>query len=64
MSFERLGETNRPRHVVDQILSSIGDGTLGPGERLPSEAKRTEMTEVGCDSQVLPLKRNLYSYSA
>ncbi len=47
MSFERLGETNRPRHVVDQILSSIGDGTLGPGERLPSEAKLAELTGVG-----------------
>jgi len=47
MSFERLGETNRPGHVVDQILSSIGDGTLGPGERLPSEAKLAELTGVG-----------------
>ena len=47
MSFERLAETNRPRHVVDQILSSIGDGTLGPGERLPSEAKLAELTGVG-----------------
>ena len=47
MSFERLGETNRPRYVVDQILSSIGDGTLGPGERLPSEAKLAELTGVG-----------------
>jgi len=47
MSFERLGETNRPRYVVDQILSSIGDGTLGPGERLPSEAKLAELIGVG-----------------
>jgi len=47
MSFERLAETNRPRHVVDQILSSIGDGTLGPGERLPSEVKLAELTGVG-----------------
>jgi len=47
MSFERLGETNRPGYVVDQILSSIGDGTLGPGERLPSEAKLAELTGVG-----------------
>ena len=47
MSFERLGETNRPRYVVDQILSSIGDGTLKAGERLPSEAKLAELTGVG-----------------
>ncbi len=47
MPFERLGETNRPRYVVDQILSSIGDGTLGPGERLPPEAKLAELTGVG-----------------
>ena len=47
MPFERLGETNRPTYVVDQILSSIGDGTLGPGERLPSEAKLAELTGVG-----------------
>jgi len=47
MSFERLGETNRPRYVVDQILSSIGDGTLRAGERLPSEAKLAELTGVG-----------------
>ncbi len=47
MPFERLSEMNRPRHVVDQILSSISDGTLAPGERLPSEAKLAELTGVG-----------------
>jgi len=47
MAFERLGETNRPRHVVDQILSSIGNGTLRAGERLPSEARLAELTGVG-----------------
>jgi len=47
MAFERLGETNRPRHVVDQILSSIGDGALKAGERLPSEVRLAELTGVG-----------------
>lgn len=47
MAFERLTEANRPRHVVDQILSSIQDGTLKAGERLPSEAKLAELTGVG-----------------
>jgi GntR family transcriptional regulator, transcriptional repressor for pyruvate dehydrogenase complex len=47
MGFTKLGEVNRPRHVVDSILSSIQDGTLPPGERLPSEAKLAELTGVG-----------------
>ena len=47
MPFQSLGEVNRPRHVVDQILSSIQDGTLASGERLPSEAKLAELTGVG-----------------
>jgi GntR family transcriptional regulator, transcriptional repressor for pyruvate dehydrogenase complex len=45
--FQRLAEVNRPRHVVDSILSSIRDGSLMPGERLPSEAKLAELTGVG-----------------
>jgi len=45
--FQRLGEPNRPRHVIDQILSSIQDGSLRAGERLPSEAKLAELTGVG-----------------
>jgi len=47
MPIERLIETKKPRHVIDQILSSIGDGTLDAGERLPSEAKLAELTGVG-----------------
>jgi len=47
MSIERLAEANRPRYVVDQILSSIQDGSLKAGERLPSEAKLAELTGVG-----------------
>jgi len=45
--FQRLGEVNRPRHVVDEILSSVQDGSLTAGERLPSEAKLAELTGVG-----------------
>ena len=47
MAFEQLQDTNRPRHVVDQILSAIQDGSLVAGERMPSEAKLAELTGVG-----------------
>ena len=47
MTFERMTEANRPRFVADQILASIRDGSLAPGERLPSEAKLAELTGVG-----------------
>jgi len=47
VAIERLVDTKRPRFVVDQILSSIQDGTLVAGERLPSEAKLAELTGVG-----------------
>jgi len=47
MAFEKLGESNRPRHVIEGILSSIQDGSLKAGERLPSEAKLAELTGVG-----------------
>ena len=47
MSFQRMAESNRPRFVIDQILSSIQDGTLRSGERLPSESKLAELTGVG-----------------
>ncbi len=47
MPIERLVETKKPRFVVEQILSSIQDGSLKAGERLPSEAKLAELTGVG-----------------
>jgi len=47
MPIERLVETKRPRFVIDQILSSIQDGSLTAGKRLPSEAKLAELTGVG-----------------
>jgi len=47
MPLEKLVDVNRPKHVVDQILSSIQDGMLKAGERLPSEAKLAELTGVG-----------------
>ena len=47
MPIERLTDTNRPRFVIDQILSSIQDGSLVAGERMPSEAKLAELTGVG-----------------
>jgi len=47
MPLTKLTEPNRPRYVVDQILSSIEDGSLRAGERLPSEAKLAELTGVG-----------------
>ncbi|RLE33277.1 GntR family transcriptional regulator, partial [Candidatus Acetothermia bacterium] len=37
MGFQRLNTASRPRYVVDQIIRSIRDGTLRPGDRLPSE---------------------------
>ncbi|MFC2105750.1 FadR/GntR family transcriptional regulator [Candidatus Bipolaricaulota bacterium] len=47
MSFQQLQDTQKPRHVIDQILSSIQDGSLKAGERMPSEAKLAELTGVG-----------------
>ena len=47
MPIEKLAETNKPRFVVDQILSSIQDGSLKAGDRMPSEAKLAELTGVG-----------------
>jgi len=47
MAFAKLQETQKPRFVVDQVLSSIRDGSLKPGECLPSEAKLAELTGVG-----------------
>lgn len=47
MAFQQLQDTHKPRFVVDQILSSIRDGSLPAGERLPSEAKLAELTGVG-----------------
>ena len=47
MAFTKLSDPTKPRHVIDQILSSIQDGTLAAGERLPSEAKLAELTGVG-----------------
>lgn len=47
MAFQQLNDTQKPKYVVDQILSSIQDGTLKAGERMPSEAKLAELTGVG-----------------
>ena len=47
MAFQRLADPTKPRHVVDQVLQSIQDGSLKAGERLPSEAKLAELTGVG-----------------
>ena len=47
MALERLPDINRPRHVIEGILSSIQDGSLVAGERMPSEAKLAELTGVG-----------------
>ena len=47
MAFQQLQDTQKPRYVIDQILSSIQDGSLKTGERLPSEAKLAELTGVG-----------------
>jgi GntR family transcriptional regulator, transcriptional repressor for pyruvate dehydrogenase complex len=47
MALEKLPDINRPRHVIEGILSSIRDGSLKPGQRMPSEAKLAELTGVG-----------------
>jgi len=47
MAFRPLTDVRKPRLVVDQILSSIQDGSLKAGERMPSEAKLAELTGVG-----------------
>ncbi len=47
MSFVKLSDPTKPRHVVDQVLEGIRDGSLSAGERLPSEAKLAELTGVG-----------------
>jgi len=47
MAFKQLQDTQKPKYVVDQILSSIQDGSLVAGERMPSEAKLAELTGVG-----------------
>ena len=62
--FERISETRKPIYVVEQILKSLKTGDLNPGDRLPAEAKRSRLTEVSGDSEVLPLKRELHSRSA
>jgi len=45
--FQSLGDVSRPKHVVDQVMSSIQSGALHAGDRLPSEAKLAELTGVG-----------------
>ena len=47
MTFQQMQEPQKPKYVVDQILSSIQDGSLVAGERMPSEAKLAELTGVG-----------------
>ena len=47
MSFTKLSDPTKPRHVADQVILAIQDGTLVAGERLPSEAKLAELTGVG-----------------
>jgi len=47
MKFERLPETRKPIHVVEQILKSLKIGDLRPGDRLPAESKFAELTGVG-----------------
>ena len=47
MVFKQMADVKKPHHVVDQILSSIQDGSLVAGERMPSEAKLAELTGVG-----------------
>lgn len=47
MPITRVENTNRPRHVIDQLLCAIHDGSLACGDRLPSEAKLAEMAGVG-----------------
>jgi len=45
--FEKISETRKPIHVVDQILKSLKTGDLKPGDRLPAESKLAELTGVG-----------------
>jgi len=47
MPFEKIPETNRPKHVVDQILKSVQDGSIKPGDKLPAESSLAELTGVG-----------------
>lgn len=47
MPITRVENVNRPRHVIDQLLSSLQEGSLAYGDRLPSEVKLAEMAGVG-----------------
>jgi GntR family transcriptional regulator, transcriptional repressor for pyruvate dehydrogenase complex len=47
MAIERLVETTKPRFVVERILSSLADGSLSSGDRLPSESKLAALAGVG-----------------
>jgi GntR family transcriptional repressor for pyruvate dehydrogenase complex len=45
--FRKIKELRRPQYVVDQILMSIHDGLIKPGEKLPSENQLAELIGVG-----------------
>jgi len=47
MAFRKINEMRRPQYVVDQILMSIHDGLIKPGEKLPSENQLAELAGVG-----------------
>lgn len=45
--FRKINEMRRPQYVVDQILTSIHNGSIKPGDRLPSESQLAELIGVG-----------------
>ena len=47
MKFERMSEKRKPIHVVEQVLKSLKDGSLNPGDKLPPESMLAGLTGVG-----------------
>ena len=45
--FEKISGAKKPECIVEQVMKSLQNGTLKPGDRLPAESKLAELTGVG-----------------
>ena len=48
--FNPIGKKSVSQAIIDQIMEQIGNGSLRPGERFPSERQLCEQFEVGRSS--------------
>lgn len=46
MEFTQIAKRQVPDDIVDQLMSSVIDGSLDPGEKLPSERRLAELLGV------------------